>query len=46
MDLFQNRRLPILGFVRLLLVLVHRFAGEKRRVSLYNGGGDPLSIVM
>jgi hypothetical protein len=46
MGLFQNRRLPMLEFVRLLLALVHRFAGEKTGVSLYNGGGNPLSIGM
>jgi hypothetical protein len=34
------------GFVRSLRVLMHRFAGEKREVSLYNGGGNPLSIGM
>jgi hypothetical protein len=46
MGLIQTQRLYIFGFVRLLLVLVHRFAGEKGGVSLYNGGGNPLSIGM
>ena len=46
MGLIQTRRLYILGFVRLLLALVHRFAGEKRGLALYNGGGNPLSFDM
>ena len=46
MGSYQALRLSLSGFVRLLLALVHRFAGEKRGLTLYNGGGNPLSIGM